>query len=99
MVTRQDDSQWSSFVYWLIASAFYAEEIGINQRLSNQMPEMNVFGPDFVRALRDPILEFGNIGELYERNVEALIPRSGRNLINSIRDPGPQIYPIPGLLK
>jgi hypothetical protein len=99
MVTRQDDPQWTSYVYWLVASTFYAEEMGIDQRLSNKMPELGIFGPDFVRALRDPILEFGNYGELYERNVEALIPRHGRNMINSIHRPGPQLYPIPGLTK
>ena len=99
MVTRHDDPQWSSYVYWLVASTFYAEEMGINQRLSNKMPEIRLFGPDFLRALRDPILEFGNYGELYERNVQELIPRGGRNAINSIRNPGPQIYPVPGMTK
>ena len=98
LVTRQDDPQWSSYVYWLVASTFFAEETGITQRLSNQMPELNILGPSFRRAFRDPILEFGNYGELYERNVAPFIPRGGRNRINSIRDPGPQLYPIPGML-
>ena len=77
MVTRQDDPQWSSYVYWLVASTFYAEEMGITQRLSNKMPLVEIFGTNFLRALRDPILEWGNYNELYERNVQPLIPRSG----------------------
>ena len=98
LAVRQEDFQWSAYVYWLVASTFYAEDNGINQRLSNSMPAVNIFGPNFRRMLQDPILEFGNYGELYERNVEPFIPRGGRNVINGIRNPGPQMYAMPGFL-
>lgn len=99
LATREDDFQWSSFVYWLVDSTFFAEGNGISQRLSNSMPDVAIFGADFQRMLRDPILEFGNYGELYARNVEPFIPRRGRNLINGIRNPGPQMYPMPGYFR
>lgn len=99
LATRDDDQQWATFVYWIVSAAFHAEANGINQRLSNAMPEVHLFGPNFLRMLRDPILEFGNYAELYERNVGPYIPRGGRNQINSIRAPGPQFFPIPGLLR
>ncbi|CAB9511220.1 Putative amino-acid ABC transporter-binding protein YhdW [Seminavis robusta] len=99
LATREDDGQWSKFCFWIVASTFYAEENGIDQRLSNSMPSVYLFGPQFLRMLRDPILELGNYGELYERNVGPHIPRGGRNVINSIRTPGPQFYPVPGLLR
>ena len=99
LATRQDDFQWSAFVYWLVASTFFAEENDIDQRLSNSMPPVSIFGPDFRRMFQDPILEFGNYGELYKRNVEPFIPRGGRNAINGIRNPGPQMYPMPGFVR
>lgn len=99
LATRQDDFQWSAFVYWLVASTFFAEDKDIDQRLSNSMPAVNIFGPDFRRMFQDPILEFGNYGELYKRNVAPFIPRGGRNTINEIRNPGPQMYPMPGFAR
>ena len=29
LVTRQDDPQWSAYVYWTVSSVFYAEEQNI----------------------------------------------------------------------
>ena len=46
----------------------------------------------FPRLLRDAVL-VGNYGELYERNVERFIKRSGRNKLN--QNPfGPQLNPF-----
>jgi len=97
LVTRQDDLQWSSFVFWIVEATFYAEENGITMALSNDMPTVNLFGHDFQRMFRDVILSVGNYGEIYERNVQPFVPRSGLNLLYD--GLGPLHYPLTGLLE
>lgn len=92
LAVRQSDAQWSSFVYWVVACTIYAEVENILQ--ANEMPMTNVFGARYRRMFRDAILAAGNYGEMYHRNLESLVPRSGLNLLNV--DPvGPQIFPLP----
>lgn len=96
LVTRQDDPQWSDFAYWTVGAIFYAEENGITAESSNKMPIVNLFGRKYARFMRDIIAAVGNYGEIYERNVEAEVPRGGLVLVNS-NPTGPQHYPLPGL--
>ena len=58
LVTRQDDDQWSSFVYWVVSAIFFAEEEGIGQLQSLQMPLVNLFGTEFSSMFRNE--EAGN---------------------------------------
>lgn len=94
--TRQDDPQWSSFVYWSAVSLVVAEDLGVTQRLSPQMPEVNLFGPQFQFIFRDAVHSVGNHGQIYERHVAQYVPRDGRNRLNAIKSPGPQLYVLPG---
>ncbi|CAB9510546.1 extracellular solute-binding protein [Seminavis robusta] len=98
LATRQDDPDWSRFVYWIVMSTFYAEEHGIGHQNSSLMPEVFVYGPKMNRVFRDAILAVGSYAEIYERNVEALMPRSGRNFLNGLSKPGPQHYVRPDFL-
>jgi hypothetical protein len=86
-------------VYWTALSLVAAEQDGITQPYSGQMPEVNLFGGDYVRILRDAIHAVGNHGEVYNRTLGSLIPRRERNLLNSISDPGPELYVLPGFEK
>ena len=79
LATRQDDHDWSSFCYWIVAATVYAEENNLGRLAHNQMPEVWVFGPDLQRMLRNAIFAVGNYAELYERNLQSLVPRGGRN--------------------
>jgi len=94
LATKQDDPQWSSFVYWVVMSTFYAEEEGISQEESLDMPLVGVLGQDYNRMYRDAIRAVGNYGEIYDRNVNARVQRQGRNELN-IAPLGPQHYPLP----
>uniref|UniRef100_A0A7S4J4M7 Solute-binding protein family 3/N-terminal domain-containing protein n=1 Tax=Odontella aurita TaxID=265563 RepID=A0A7S4J4M7_9STRA len=97
VATRQDDPQWSDFVYWVVASTFYAEMkkiSGEGPKKKKMMPLVYLFGKEYRRMFRDAILAVGNYGEIYARNVTATIPRGGRNLNNAISF-GPQHFPIP----
>lgn len=96
LVTRQDDEQWSSFVRWVVSAIFFAEEEGIRQIRSIDMPLVNLFGTEYSSMFRNAISEVGNFGEIYERNIEAGFPRASLNMLNS--NPfGPQHYPYPGV--
>lgn len=96
VVTRQDDTQFSAFVNWIVISVFYAEEAGISQATSSLMPQVALFGTLYGRMLIDAIQSVGNYGEIYARNVEALVPRAGLNSAN-VNPYTAQHYPLPGI--
>ena len=73
-----------------------AEENGITNLTSNNMAEVLVFGQQLHRMFRDAILAVGSYGDIYQRNLEFVIPRSGRNMLNANPHLGPQHYIIPG---
>ena len=98
LATREDDHQWSAFVYWIVSATFYAEEKGFTQVTPNEMPLVNLFGPDHSRMFRDSLLAVGNYGEIYARSVQSSVPRNGRNLLNNVNPPGPQFYVPPDWL-
>jgi len=96
LVSRQDDPQWSAFLYWIVSATFYAEENKITSSTSQKMPLVNLFGPRFSRMLRYAIKAAGSYAEIYERNAEAYLPRGGLNAANT-NPLQPQHYPYPGL--
>lgn len=98
LATKQDDHDWAMFVYWTVAATIIAEEQGINQTVSNRMPEVLLWGKDLNRCFRDPILMVGSYADIYERNLEPLVPRGGRNQLNAYPNLGPQHYIVPGFL-
>lgn len=75
-------------------ATFYAEEKSISKINSNEMPLVNLFGPDHGRMFRDAILAVGSYGEIYERSVQSSFPRNSRNLLN-VNPVGPQFYVPP----
>jgi len=98
LVTRQDDVQWSNYVYWIVECTFFAEENYISSSIANDMPQVRLFGEGLQRMFRDAILAVGNYGDIYEENVGSIIPRARRNLLNPNSKPGPQLYALPGVL-
>ena len=98
LATRQDNgTDWPTFVYWSASATIFAEEEGITSATSNSMPLVYVYGTEFKRMFRNLILFAGSYSEMYEKHMEALFPRSGRNMLNKNRpNPGPQHYILPG---
>jgi hypothetical protein len=82
LATREDDSQWSAFVRWIVWSIVYAEEAGITKNDATEMPVVGLFGASYHRMFRYVILFLGNYGDIYERNLGSLLPRFGANLLN-----------------
>ncbi|CAB9529228.1 extracellular solute-binding protein [Seminavis robusta] len=98
LASRLDAHDWREFVFWTVMGVVHAEENGIDKATSNLMPEVFSFGDQFNRMFRDSVLAVGNYGELYERNLESLVPRGGRNMLNQSPHQGPQHYALPGFL-
>lgn len=94
LMTRDGDSQWSDFVFWVVMAIVYAEENDISQASSLQMPVVTLFGDSLKQMLRDCAVAVGSYSDLYNRTLEPIIPRSGANLLNKNLY-GPQLYPIP----
>jgi hypothetical protein len=92
-VTREDDPQWTNFVRWIVFGTFYAEEQGITMATATSMPRVDLFGALMRNMFIDSINAVGNYGEIYNRSVEALVPRQGGlNSVNGVPS-GPQQYP------
>jgi len=96
LVTRQDDPQWSAYVYWIVSSIFYAEEQNISASSSLNMPIVNLFGALHTRMFRDAVEAVGSYADIYERNIGDESPRGGLNLLNT-NPLQAQHYPLPGL--
>jgi ABC-type amino acid transport substrate-binding protein len=84
--TRQGDSQWSAMVFWTVTAIVHAEENGIAQITAKNMRAVNLFGENLKQIFRDCIKGVGSYGEIYNRTLQDLIPRSGRNLLNKDYD-------------
>ena len=94
-VTRQDDPAFSSFVQWVVAATFYAEEQGITQATGASMPTVSLFGHNYFAMFRRAVEAVGNYGEMYQRNLGSELPRSGANRLN-VFPFGPQLFVRPG---
>ena len=94
LVTRQDDPQFSSFVYWIVSATFYAEEQGIGQENARGMPLVYLFGRLYGRMLVDAIQSVGNYGDIYARNIEPFLHRRGQNKL-SVNPFRARHYPLP----
>jgi hypothetical protein len=94
LVSRQDDPQWSSFVYWVTSGLFYAEEQNITQTTASRMPTTNLFGTGLSTFLQDSVGAVGSFAEIYQRTMQSEYPRAGLNLLNT---GGPELFGLPGL--
>jgi general L-amino acid transport system substrate-binding protein len=82
MVTRDDDPQWSDFVNWVMEALLTAEDDGITSRAATFLRPTTVFGDTFANMFSNAIQIVGNYGEIYGRNLEALLPRPPPDMIN-----------------
>jgi hypothetical protein len=82
LATREDDSQWSDFVRWIVWSTIYSEEAGITPNDAANLPAVDLFGPKYIQMFRFVSVHIGHYGDMYDRNLGSLIPRSGANTLN-----------------
>jgi len=98
LATRQDDSQWSAFVLWVLMSTIHAEDQGITMSTSSSMPDMHLFGPSYSEMFRNAVSVVGNYAEIYARSVAESIPRNGRNTLMTLQNPGPLHFVPPDMM-
>ena len=94
LVTQEADAQFTDLVYWVVMATIDAEENGITQMTSNEMPLVSLFGTGLKRLLRDAIIAVGNYDEMYRRVFGQNATRVGRNMLNA-SPYGPEHYPLP----
>lgn len=96
IMTPEDDPSFSDFCFWVLQATIFAEEKGIAMvSAAEEMPLTNLYGDLFTRMLQNAVQAVGSTAELYERNIERLVPRAGLNQLND--NGGPQLYAIPGV--
>ena len=83
MASSQYDADWSSYVYWVVMGTIWAEENGVTSSDFQESKGVELFGPRFEWMFRGAIIGRGNYAEIYNRNIDMLPPRGGRNLINN----------------
>lgn len=94
LVSGDDDRQWPDFVYWVVMATIQAEESTISVENAIKMPVINLYGELFKQMFRDCIHAVGNYGDIYNRTLEATVPRAGRNRLNVNLDTA-QHYSVP----
>jgi general L-amino acid transport system substrate-binding protein len=92
-VTRDDDARWSDVVNWVIQALLSAEEQGTTQATAQDMGTFDLLGEEFEDLFIRAIEASGNYGEIYERQMESIVPRGDPNAISS-GDSG-LLYPHP----
>lgn len=96
LVTRQDDEQWSSFVFWTLMALVYADEQAISSTDASKMPINNMFGSEYALSFRHTVAAVGSYGDIYNRTFQQEVARGGPNLLN-VYPYGPQHFSLPGL--
>lgn len=96
LVTRQDDQQWSSFVFWTVMALVYADEQGISSADAAKMPINNMFGPEYSLSFRHMVEAVGSYGDIYNRTFQEEVARGGPNVLNTYPY-DPQHFSLPGL--
>jgi general L-amino acid transport system substrate-binding protein len=85
MMTRDNDSKWSNFANTVLQALFAAEELGITKNDANNLMngDASLDTPSFESQLLRVVAAIGNYAEVYDRNIENILPRSGLNLLNN----------------
>eukprot|EP00797_Seminavis_robusta_P001663 Sro10_g008210.2 (386) ;mRNA; r:162544-163701 len=96
LMTGDNDTEWSDFVFWIVMSLISAEEQGIEARSIDEMKVVNLYGEQLKQSLRDCVLSVGTYGDIFNRTMlSAGVHREGGNLLNTGPGFGPQQYPVP----
>ena len=96
LVTRQDDSEWSGLIDFIVNIFFTAEALNITKNNAQELGYLMLEGEDLEMASVAVAIvsEFGNYGDLYEKHLESLLPRQGLNSLSIDGGMG-LLYPFP----
>ena len=82
VVTLEGDAVWSDFVFWVVEALMAADEQNILQNNASSFALAEGFGEKYIHMFQDAIADVGNYGEMYDRHLESIVPRSSLNQIN-----------------
>jgi general L-amino acid transport system substrate-binding protein len=105
LATRDNDSEWTDLVNGVVQLFYTVEsEKFLTQELATTILQTNKEEEDEDRHITNRVLdvrvvlqivsEFGHYGELYERNLQGIVPRDTLNLLNINFDSG-LLYSFP----
>jgi ABC-type amino acid transport substrate-binding protein len=82
LVTRETDPRFSDFVNWVVISLVHAEERNVRATTATAMGSNDIFGARYELSFVEAVRAVGNYGEVYDRNLESIVPRQDLNNIN-----------------
>ena len=95
LVSREDDIIFSDFLNWIMVALITAEDEGItSETAASILPTTDIFGDEFSNMFRDAVALVGNYGEIYERNLEHVLPRPTPDYINDGKSGLMYAYPF-----
>ena len=65
LMTREEDPQWSNFVFWVVNALIFAEEHRITQVSPTKMPVVSLFGERWKQMFRDCVSVVGSYAEVF----------------------------------
>jgi len=83
MVTRENDSEWSSYVDAILQGLMAAAEMGVTQSTASSFPKSVWHIRDFDSMYADAVASVGNYLELYSTNIRSAGLAKRMNAINS----------------
>jgi len=88
MATREDDRQWSDFVFWALQALQTAEEHCVTQESvingSAALRQTDAFGEDYKDVFNDTVAAVGNFGEIMVKHDENAFPIRSCRLSSSL---------------
>lgn len=87
LIVRQDELQFASFSFWVVAATMCADELGITRNNANEMPDVSIFGEDYLKMFRDAIYFAGTVKfmsgilESCFQNVGAMLSMASRRQV------------------
>ena len=85
IVSSAGDPRWADFINSILHAVLAAEQHGVTQSTAHLFPQTSVFGKDYKDCFRNAIAAVGNYAEIYERHMQAVLPRASVNRINDGR--------------
>ena len=89
----QYERVWSKFLLWVFNTLVQAEELGIIKSMASSMASIDVFSENFRHMFQNAVGANGNFGEIYNKNLEDVLPR-GNGMNRANRNSG-MIYSFP----
>jgi general L-amino acid transport system substrate-binding protein len=80
--SRTDDYVLKDIITWVFEQLHQSDETGVGIENCENVLLQTELGVNLKKSLRNAVCAVGNYGEVYQRTLEPIVPRSGLNLAN-----------------